>query len=156
MEKRERERGGGGGRAFEIKTTRFNSSSLPTHLRDQQDLFAAEAGEPAPPDPVRGGFFDRQLALLEDTAARDRQLRREHDEVIRLLSHDMRAPQSAILGLHSINDRPVAVNGQVVIRPMMYLALSYDHRLVDGKEAVTFLVKVKQAIEDPSRLLLAV
>jgi 2-oxoglutarate dehydrogenase E2 component (dihydrolipoamide succinyltransferase) len=66
------------------------------------------------------------------------------------------APQSAILGLHAINDRPVAVNGQVVIRPMMYLALSYDHRLVDGKEAVTFLVKVKQAIEDPARLLLSV
>ncbi len=66
------------------------------------------------------------------------------------------APQSAILGLHAINDRPVALNGQVVIRPMMYLALSYDHRLVDGKEAVTFLVKVKQAIEDPTRLLLSV
>jgi 2-oxoglutarate dehydrogenase E2 component (dihydrolipoamide succinyltransferase) len=65
-------------------------------------------------------------------------------------------PQSAILGLHAINDRPVAVNGQVVIRPMMYLALSYDHRLIDGKEAVTFLVKVKQAIEDPARLLLAI
>ena len=56
----------------------------------------------------------------------------------------------------AINDRPVAVNGQVVIRPMMYLALSYDHRLIDGKEAVTFLVKVKQAIEDPARLLLAI
>ncbi|HTJ77780.1 MAG TPA: 2-oxoglutarate dehydrogenase complex dihydrolipoyllysine-residue succinyltransferase [Rariglobus sp.] len=68
----------------------------------------------------------------------------------------LNAPQSAILGLHAINDRPMAVNGQVVIRPMMYLALSYDHRLVDGKEAVTFLVKVKQAIEDPSRLLLSV
>ncbi len=66
------------------------------------------------------------------------------------------APQSAILGLHAINDRPVALNGQVVIRPMMYLALSYDHRLVDGKEAVTFLVKIKQAIEDPTRLLLSV
>jgi 2-oxoglutarate dehydrogenase E2 component (dihydrolipoamide succinyltransferase) len=66
------------------------------------------------------------------------------------------APQSAILGLHAINDRPMAVNGQVVIRPMMYLALSYDHRLVDGKEAVTFLVKIKQAIEDPTRLLLSV
>jgi 2-oxoglutarate dehydrogenase E2 component (dihydrolipoamide succinyltransferase) len=66
------------------------------------------------------------------------------------------APQSAILGLHAINERPMAVNGQVVIRPMMYLALSYDHRLVDGKEAVTFLVKIKQAIEDPTRLLLAV
>jgi 2-oxoglutarate dehydrogenase E2 component (dihydrolipoamide succinyltransferase) len=68
----------------------------------------------------------------------------------------LNAPQSAILGLHAINDRPMAVNGQVVIRPMMYLALSYDHRLVDGKEAVTFLMKVKQAIEDPSRLLLSV
>ncbi len=66
----------------------------------------------------------------------------------------LNAPQSAILGLHAINDRPVAVDGQVVIRPMMYLALSYDHRLVDGKEAVTFLVKVKQIIEDPARLLL--
>ncbi len=65
-------------------------------------------------------------------------------------------PQSAILGLHAINERPVALNGQVVIRPMMYLALSYDHRLIDGREAVTFLVKVKQAIEDPSRLLLAI
>ena len=65
-------------------------------------------------------------------------------------------PQSAILGMHAINDRPVAVNGQVVIRPMMYVALSYDHRLVDGKQAVTFLVKVKQAIEDPTRLLLSV
>ena len=65
-------------------------------------------------------------------------------------------PQSAILGLHAINDRPVALNGQVVIRPMMYMALSYDHRLVDGKEAVTFLVKVKQAIEDPARLLIAI
>jgi 2-oxoglutarate dehydrogenase E2 component (dihydrolipoamide succinyltransferase) len=68
----------------------------------------------------------------------------------------LNAPQSAILGLHAINDRPVAVNGQVVIRPMMYLALSYDHRLVDGKEAVTFLVKVKQAIEDPTRLIVGV
>jgi 2-oxoglutarate dehydrogenase E2 component (dihydrolipoamide succinyltransferase) len=65
-------------------------------------------------------------------------------------------PQSAILGLHAINERPIALNGQVVIRPMMYLALSYDHRLVDGKEAVTFLVKVKQAIEDPARLLVGV
>jgi 2-oxoglutarate dehydrogenase E2 component (dihydrolipoamide succinyltransferase) len=65
-------------------------------------------------------------------------------------------PQSAILGLHAINERPVAINGQVVIRPMMYLALSYDHRLVDGKEAVTFLVKVKQAIEDPTRLVIGI
>jgi 2-oxoglutarate dehydrogenase E2 component (dihydrolipoamide succinyltransferase) len=65
-------------------------------------------------------------------------------------------PQSAILGMHAINERPVAVNGQVVIRPMMYLALSYDHRLVDGKQAVTFLVKVKQALEDPARLVIGV
>ncbi|MCF7687975.1 MAG: 2-oxoglutarate dehydrogenase complex dihydrolipoyllysine-residue succinyltransferase [Cephaloticoccus sp.] len=63
-------------------------------------------------------------------------------------------PQSAILGLHAINEKPMAVNGQVVIRPMMYLAVSYDHRVVDGKEAVTFLVKVKQVIEDPARLLI--
>ncbi|MGY8718384.1 MAG: 2-oxo acid dehydrogenase subunit E2, partial [Verrucomicrobiia bacterium] len=68
----------------------------------------------------------------------------------------LNAPQSAILGLHAINERPMAVNGEVVIRPMMYLALSYDHRLVDGKEAVTFLVKIKEAIEDPSRLLLEI
>ena len=65
-------------------------------------------------------------------------------------------PQSAILGLHAINERPIALNGQVVIRPMMYLALSYDHRLVDGKQAVTFLVKVKQAIEDPTRLVIGI
>lgn len=65
-------------------------------------------------------------------------------------------PQCGILGMHAIQDRPVARDGQVVIRPMMYLALSYDHRLVDGKEAVTFLVKIKQAIEDPARLLLGV
>jgi 2-oxoglutarate dehydrogenase E2 component (dihydrolipoamide succinyltransferase) len=65
-------------------------------------------------------------------------------------------PQSAILGMHTIQERPVAVNGQVVIRPMMYVALSYDHRVVDGREAVTFLVKAKQSLEDPSRLLLSV
>ncbi|MBI4626739.1 MAG: 2-oxoglutarate dehydrogenase complex dihydrolipoyllysine-residue succinyltransferase [Verrucomicrobia bacterium] len=65
-------------------------------------------------------------------------------------------PQSAILGLHAINERPIALNGQVAIRPMMYLALSYDHRLVDGKEAVTFLMKVKQVIEDPARLVIGI
>ncbi len=65
-------------------------------------------------------------------------------------------PQSAILGMHKIEDRPIAMNGEVVIRPMMYLALSYDHRIVDGREAVTFLVKVKENIEDPSRLLFGV
>ena len=63
-------------------------------------------------------------------------------------------PQSGVLGMHRIEQRPVAVDGQVVIRPMMYLALSYDHRIVDGKEAVTFLVRVKEALEDPERLLL--
>ena len=63
-------------------------------------------------------------------------------------------PQSAVLGMHRIEDRPVARDGQVVIRPMMYLALSYDHRLIDGREAVTFLVRVKEAIEDPTRLLI--
>ena len=63
-------------------------------------------------------------------------------------------PQSGILGMHKIQDRPVAVNGEVVIRPMMYLALSYDHRIVDGKGAVTFLVRVKEALEDPRRLLM--
>ena len=63
-------------------------------------------------------------------------------------------PQAAILGLHKIQERPVAVNGKVEIRPMMYLALSYDHRIIDGREAVTFLVRVKEAIEDPQRLLI--
>ncbi|MBI1339483.1 2-oxoglutarate dehydrogenase complex dihydrolipoyllysine-residue succinyltransferase [bacterium] len=63
-------------------------------------------------------------------------------------------PQSGVLGMHRIEDRPVVVNGQIVIRPMMYLALSYDHRLVDGKEAVTFLVRVKETLEDPERVLL--
>ena len=66
------------------------------------------------------------------------------------------SPQSAILGMHNIIERPVAVNGQVVIRPMMYLALSYDHRIVDGRESVSFLVRVKQLLEDPARLLLGV
>ena len=63
-------------------------------------------------------------------------------------------PQTAILGMHAINERPMAVNGEVVILPMMYLALSYDHRLIDGKDAVQFLVAIKELIEDPARLIL--
>ncbi len=63
-------------------------------------------------------------------------------------------PQSAILGMHKIQERPMAIGGKVEIRPMMYLALSYDHRIVDGKEAVSFLVRVKEGVEDPRRLLL--
>jgi len=66
----------------------------------------------------------------------------------------LNSPQSGILGMHKIQDRPVVVGGQIVIRPMMYLALSYDHRIVDGKEAVTFLVRVKESLEDPERLVL--
>ena len=66
----------------------------------------------------------------------------------------LNAPQTAILGMHSIQERPVAINGEVLIRPMMYLALSYDHRLLDGKEAVTFLVSIKEQLESPERLLL--
>ena len=66
----------------------------------------------------------------------------------------LNAPQSGILGMHKIQERPVAIGGQVVIRPMMYLALSYDHRIVDGKDAVTFLVRVKESLEDPERLVL--
>jgi 2-oxoglutarate dehydrogenase E2 component (dihydrolipoamide succinyltransferase) len=65
-------------------------------------------------------------------------------------------PQVAILGLHKIEDRPVAVNGKVEVRPMMYVALSYDHRIIDGREAVSFLVKVKQCIEDPARMLIEI
>ncbi len=65
-------------------------------------------------------------------------------------------PQSAILGMHKIQERPVAVDGQVVVRPMMYLALTYDHRIIDGREAVQFLVAVKDALEDPARLLLQI
>jgi len=63
-------------------------------------------------------------------------------------------PQSAILGIHATKDRPVVENGQIVIRPMNYLALSYDHRIIDGREAVLFLVSIKEALEDPARLLL--
>ena len=63
-------------------------------------------------------------------------------------------PQSAVLGMHRIEERPVVRNGEIVARPMMYLALSYDHRLVDGREAVTFLVRMKEALEDPTRLLI--
>ena len=66
----------------------------------------------------------------------------------------LNAPQTAILGMHAIQERPVAINGEVVIRPMMYLAMSYDHRLLDGKEAVTFLVSIKEQLESPERLLL--
>ncbi|MBL4838806.1 MAG: 2-oxo acid dehydrogenase subunit E2, partial [Kordiimonadaceae bacterium] len=66
----------------------------------------------------------------------------------------LNAPQSGILGMHKIQERPMAINGKIEIRPMMYLALSYDHRVIDGREAVTFLVRVKEALEDPTRLLL--
>lgn len=65
-------------------------------------------------------------------------------------------PQTAVLGLHAIKDKPVAINGKVEIRPMMYLALTYDHRMLDGREAVTFLVKIKEMIEDPRKMLLGV
>ena len=71
-----------------------------------------------------------------------------------LITPILNPPQSGILGMHTIQQRPVALNGQVVIRPMMYLALSYDHRLVDGKEAVTFLIRIKDSLESPTRLLL--
>jgi 2-oxoglutarate dehydrogenase E2 component (dihydrolipoamide succinyltransferase) len=66
----------------------------------------------------------------------------------------LNAPQSGILGMHKIQERPVAISGKIEILPMMYLALTYDHRLVDGREAVTFLVRVKEALEDPARLVL--
>ena len=62
-------------------------------------------------------------------------------------------PQSAILGMHAIKERPVAINGEVVIRPMMYLALSYDHRIIDGKESVTFLVRLKELLENPEQMI---
>jgi len=66
----------------------------------------------------------------------------------------LNAPQSGILGMHKIQDRPVVIGGEIEVRPMMYLALSYDHRIVDGREAVTFLVRVKECLEDPARLVL--
>jgi 2-oxoglutarate dehydrogenase E2 component (dihydrolipoamide succinyltransferase) len=66
----------------------------------------------------------------------------------------LNAPQSGILGMHKIQERPMVVAGKVEVRPMMYLAMSYDHRLVDGREAVTFLVRVKEVLEDPARLVL--
>jgi 2-oxoglutarate dehydrogenase E2 component (dihydrolipoamide succinyltransferase) len=66
----------------------------------------------------------------------------------------LNAPQSGILGMHKIQDRPMVIGGKVEVRPMMYLALSYDHRIVDGREAVTFLVRVKDCLEEPARLVL--
>jgi len=66
----------------------------------------------------------------------------------------LNAPQSGILGMHKIQERPMAIGGKIEIRPMMYLALSYDHRIVDGREAVTFLVRVKENLEDPARIVL--
>lgn len=66
------------------------------------------------------------------------------------------APQSAILGMHNIVERPIALNGEVVIRPVMYVALSYDHRIIDGRESVSFLVKVKEYLEDPARMLIGI
>jgi 2-oxoglutarate dehydrogenase E2 component (dihydrolipoamide succinyltransferase) len=66
------------------------------------------------------------------------------------------APQSAILGMHKIQERPVVVDGQIVVRPMMYLALTYDHRIIDGREAVQFLVTIKDCLEDPGRLLIGI
>jgi len=66
----------------------------------------------------------------------------------------LNAPQSGILGMHKIQERPVAIAGQVAVRPMMYLAFTYDHRIVDGKEAVTFLVRIKEGLEDPQRAIL--
>ncbi|MDG2375601.1 MAG: 2-oxo acid dehydrogenase subunit E2, partial [Woeseiaceae bacterium] len=65
-------------------------------------------------------------------------------------------PQSAILGMHAIQERPMVVDGEIIVRPMMYLALTYDHRIIDGREAVQFLVSIKQTLEDPGRLLLQV
>ena len=65
-------------------------------------------------------------------------------------------PQSAILGMHKIQERPMVVDGQIVVRPMMYVALTYDHRIIDGREAVQFLVTVKECLEDPARMLLGV
>ncbi|MEZ6045183.1 MAG: 2-oxo acid dehydrogenase subunit E2 [Planctomycetaceae bacterium] len=65
-------------------------------------------------------------------------------------------PQSGVLGMHGIVERPIAVNGEVVIRPMMYIALTYDHRVVDGREAVSFLKRIKDVIEDPARMLIEV
>ena len=68
----------------------------------------------------------------------------------------IKAPQSEIFGMHNIVERPVAINGKVEIRPIMYLALSYDHRIIDGKESVSFLKRVKELLEDPSRMLLEI
>ena len=66
----------------------------------------------------------------------------------------LNAPQTAILGMHKIEDRPVVVDGEIVVRPMMYLAMSYDHRMLDGKEAVSFLVSIKEQLENPEKLFL--
>ena len=105
---------------------------------------------PTPPRRPRDGKIT--LDDLERRRLHDHQ--RRHLRLAPLDAHPQRRRRAPSLACTPSIDRPVAVNGQVVIRPMMYLALSYDHRLVDGKQAVTFLVKVKQAIEDPARLIL--
>ena len=111
--------------------------------------------------------FEKTLANLADKARNNRLSREDLQGGTFTISNGgvygsmlstpiLNPPQSGILGLHKIEQRPIALDGQVVIRPMMYLALTYDHRIVDGKGAVSFLVRIKQAIEDPSRILLEV
>jgi 2-oxoglutarate dehydrogenase E2 component (dihydrolipoamide succinyltransferase) len=97
--------------------------------------------------------IEKEIAAL-GLKARDGKLSMADMQGSLMSSPILNPPQSGILGMHKIQDRPVVVDGQIVIRPMMYLALSYDHRIVDGKGAVTFLVRVKEALEDPRRLLM--
>lgn len=115
------------------------------------------------------GFADIEHSI-EDFALRAREGKLKIDEMMggtftisnggvygSLLSTPIvNPPQSGVLGMHAIQERPVAIKGQVVIRPMMYLALTYDHRIVDGREAVTFLREIKEAIEDPARILIEI
>jgi len=159
-------------RAFPVVNSRIDGADIVTcHYYDIGVAVSSERGLMVPVlrDADRLGFAPIEKALAE-LAQKARDGRISVDDLQggtftitnggvfgSLLSTPLlNLPQSAILGMHAIQKRPVAVNDQVVIRPMMYLALSYDHRLIDGREAVQFLVRIKECIEDPERLLLEI
>jgi 2-oxoglutarate dehydrogenase E2 component (dihydrolipoamide succinyltransferase) len=159
-------------RAFEAVNASIEGTDIVYH--DYVNLGIAVSAERGLVVPVLRNAQDMSLAQLESEikrlarAARDNKL--GLDELSggtftitnggvfgSLLSTPiLNPPQSGILGMHAIKERPVAVNGQVEIRPMMYVALSYDHRLVDGEQSVSFLVRIKDVLEDPTRLMLEI
>jgi 2-oxoglutarate dehydrogenase E2 component (dihydrolipoamide succinyltransferase) len=157
-------------RAMPIINAQIDGTDIVYHRRVHLGVaVATERGLVVPiihdADALSFAGIEKEIARLAD-AARDNKL--SIDDLSRgtftisnggvfgsLLSTPiLNPPQSAILGMHKIEKRPVVINDQIVVRPMMYLALSYDHRLIDGADAVTFLVRVKENLEDPTRLLL--